>query len=163
MSVRVTEYNILLKNGIKKMPKIHREAILPYSCETMYRLVNDVKRYPEFLPWCHATELIESTDSLMRASIVIKKLGVSKKFTTENQLFPYEKIAMTLLNGPFNYLQGGWQFASIDDIGCRVVLDLDFEFLPGIMSLPFKKIFEPAADSMLQAFVTRAHQLYGKK
>ena len=142
------------------MPKIHREALLPYSIQVMYDLVNDVARYPEFLPWCSSTEILESSNSLMRASIGIKKMGISKQFSTENRLFPHEKIDMKLLNGPFKYLHGVWQFIPIEDMGCKVILDL--EFLSGIMSLPFKKIFEPAADSMLQAFVTRAHQLYGK-
>ena len=143
------------------MSKIHREALLPYSAENMYQLVNDVLRYPEFLPWCHATEILEKTNTLMRASIFIKKIGISKSFSTENHLYPGEKIIMNLLNGPFTHLTGEWKFVAIQDVGCKVTLELDFEFLPGLINLPFKKIFEPAANSMLQAFVTRAHQIYG--
>lgn len=143
------------------MPKIHREALLSCSKESMYALVNDVSRYAEFLPWCHATQIHEQTEVLMRASLIIKKMGISKSFTTENTLYPYERISMNLLNGPFRYLKGEWQFIAIQNLGCKVILDLDFEFLPGLVNLPFKKIFEPAADSMLQAFVTRAHDLYG--
>ncbi|MBP9726487.1 MAG: type II toxin-antitoxin system RatA family toxin [Gammaproteobacteria bacterium] len=144
------------------MPKIHREALLLHSKEAMYELVNDVKRYPEFLPWCHSTEIHEKSDTLMRASLIVKKMGVSKSFSTENSLVKNEKIAMRLLNGPFRYLQGEWQFISIQTLGCKVILELDFEFLPGLINLPFKKVFEPAADSMLQAFVTRANSIYGK-
>lgn len=145
------------------MPKIHREALLPYSQAAMYQLVNDVQRYSEFLPWCHATEIIEQSDVLMRASIFVKKMGISKAFSTENTLEANQKIIMRLLNGPFKYLKGEWQFTSIQDLGCKIILDLDFEFLPGLMNLPFKKVFEPAADSMLQSFVARAHALYGDK
>lgn len=145
------------------MPEIHREALLPYSAECMYDLVNDVARYPEFLPWCGAATILDSTDSLMRASIVIKKVGVSQSFSTENRLVPYEKITMSLLNGPFRSLHGVWQFSAIQSLGCKITLDLAFEFLSSIIYLPVKKIFEPAADSLLQAFVTRAHELYGKK
>ncbi len=145
------------------MPKIYREALLPYPQEAMYRLVNDVSRYPEFLPWCHATEICEQTDTFMRASIIIKKMGISKAFTTENILVFNEKISMTFLNGPFRYLKGEWCFIPLQNLGCKVILDLDFEFLPGLIHLPFKKIFEPAADTMLQAFITRAHALYGEK
>ncbi|MES2204925.1 MAG: type II toxin-antitoxin system RatA family toxin [Pseudomonadota bacterium] len=145
------------------MPKIHREALLPYSPEALYQLVNDVKCYPEFLPWCHATEIIEQSDVLMRASIFIKKMGIAKTFSTKNDLELNKKINMQLMNGPFKYLMGEWQFIAIQDLGCKIILDLDFEFLPGLMNLPFKKVFEPAADSMLQSFVTRAHALYGGK
>ena len=145
------------------MSKIHREALLPYSNEMMYQLVNDVRRYPEFLPWCHVAEVHEQSDFLMRASIIVKKLGVSKTFSTENVLELNRRVTMRLLNGPFKYLKGEWQFISIQDLGCKVILDLEFEFLPGLLNLPFKKVFEPAADSMLQSFVTQAHGLYGDK
>lgn len=143
------------------MPSIHREALLPYTSEKMFHLVNDVARYSEFLPWCSGTEIHEQSENYMRASIIIKKMGVSKSFETENTLLLNQKVNMRLKNGPFKYLNGEWQFIAIKDLGSKVILDLDFEFLPGIMYLPFKKIFEPAADSMLQAFVTRAHHLYG--
>lgn len=143
------------------MSKIHREALLSYSQEAMYQLVNDVQRYPEFLPWCHATEILEKTNDLMRASIIIKKMGLSKSFTTENHLVFPEKISMKLLNGPFKYLNGEWRFIRLQDFACKIVMDLEFEFLSGIINLPFKKIFEPAADSMLQAFVDRARNIYG--
>lgn len=145
------------------MSKIHREALLPYSNEMMYQLVNDVRRYPEFLPWCHVAEVHEQSDFLMRASIIVKKLGISKTFSTENVLELNRRVTMRLLNGPFKYLKGEWQFISIQDLGCKVILDLEFEFLPGLLNLPFKKVFEPAADSMLQSFVTQAHGLYGDK
>lgn len=145
------------------MPKIHREALLPYSKEAIYQLVNDVRCYSEFLPWCHSTDILEQSDVLMRASILVKKMGISKSFTTENTLKLNEKITMQLLNGPFRHLIGEWQFNAIQNLGCKVMLDLDFEFLPGLMNLPFKKVFEPAADSMLQCFVARAHALYGDK
>jgi ribosome-associated toxin RatA of RatAB toxin-antitoxin module len=142
------------------MSKIHREALLSYSPQAMYRLVNDVPRYPEFLPWCQAAKIIQQTEGGMRAAITIKKIGISKSFTTENLLYPNERISINFLNGPFRHLKGEWQFIPIQALGCKIILDLDFEFLPGLINLPFKKIFEPAADSMLQAFIIRAHDLY---
>ena len=32
------------------MPQISRTALVPYSAEQMYQLVNDVQSYPQFLP-----------------------------------------------------------------------------------------------------------------
>lgn len=32
------------------MPQISRIALVPFSAEQMYQLVNDVKSYPDFLP-----------------------------------------------------------------------------------------------------------------
>lgn len=40
---------------------IQRSALLPYPAQALYDLVNDVARYPEFLPWCSAAEVLESS------------------------------------------------------------------------------------------------------
>ncbi len=33
------------------MPQIIRSALVPYSAEQMFALVNDVEAYPEFFTW----------------------------------------------------------------------------------------------------------------
>ncbi|WP_277342819.1 SRPBCC family protein, partial [Pseudomonas viridiflava] len=52
---------------------IQRSALLPYPARFLYDLVNDVARYPEFLPWCAAAQVLESSDTHMRASLEIAK------------------------------------------------------------------------------------------
>lgn len=142
------------------MTKIYREALLPYSPQKMYALVNDIARYPEFLPWCSTTKIIESSETAISATITVKKMGVSKAFSTKNTLIENQEIHMKLINGPFKHLQGQWQFIDINGLGCKIILSLEFELLSGIVYLPFKKIFEPAADTLLQAFVKRAGEIY---
>ncbi len=47
------------------MPQISRTALVPYSAEQMYQLVNDVQSYPQFLPGCVGSRVlgvIASTD-----------------------------------------------------------------------------------------------------
>lgn len=46
------------------MPQISRTALVPYSAEQMYQLVNDVQSYPQFLLGVLAvvSQVIASTD-----------------------------------------------------------------------------------------------------
>ncbi|MDH4181741.1 MAG: ubiquinone-binding protein, partial [Betaproteobacteria bacterium] len=44
------------------MREMHRSALVPYSAEQMFDLVEGVEHYPEFLPWCTGTRLIERRD-----------------------------------------------------------------------------------------------------
>ena len=144
------------------MTKIHRTALVPYSAENLYSVVNDVANYPEFLPWCAATQIHYESSTEMKASVIAKKSGIEKKFTTHNHLIPHKAIKMNFSDGPFEYLNGCWEFKNLSDQGCKVSLDLEFEFKKGLMSFAFKKIFEPAADAMMQAFIDRANKIYGK-
>ena len=40
------------------MPQISRTALVPYSAEQMYQLVNDVQSYPQFLPGCTGSRIL---------------------------------------------------------------------------------------------------------
>lgn len=52
---------------------IQRSALLPYPAQALYDLVNDVASYPEFLPWCSASTVIETSDTHMRAKLEVAK------------------------------------------------------------------------------------------
>ncbi|MCO1589741.1 type II toxin-antitoxin system toxin RatA, partial [Escherichia coli] len=51
------------------MPQISRTALVPYSAEQMYQLVNDVQSYPQFLPGCTGSRILESTPGQMTAAV----------------------------------------------------------------------------------------------
>ena len=54
------------------MPQISRTALVPFSAEQMYQLVNDVKSYPDFLPGCTGSRVLEFGPTQMtdRKSVV---------------------------------------------------------------------------------------------
>ena len=39
------------------MPHAEDTRVVPYAPEQMFDLVADVRRYPEFLPWCKALRI----------------------------------------------------------------------------------------------------------
>ena len=86
------------------MPQISRTALVPYSAEQMYQLVNDVQSYPQFLPGCTGSRILESTPGQMTAAVDVSKAGISKTFTTRNQLTSNQSILMNLVDGPFKNL-----------------------------------------------------------
>lgn len=143
------------------MTQLHREVILPYSAQQMYELVNDVAAYPEFLPWCRSAQILQCSRDEMLASIEVVASGVSKSFTTRNELVPYQKIDMELVNGPFKNFSSIWQFDMIDQEHCRVTLDMSFQFSNRLMAILLEKVFNRAAQKMTDAFSQRANELYG--
>ena len=70
------------------MAQVSRSALLMYSAQEMYQLVNDVDAYPEFLPGCSETSVLVDQADLMKASIKVSKAGISQTFVTENALVP---------------------------------------------------------------------------
>lgn len=143
------------------MAQISRSALVPFSAEQMYQIVNDVNAYPQFLPGCTGSRILESSDAQMIASVDVAKAGISKTFTTRNQLTEGRRIDMQLVDGPFRRFAGGWQFMVVSDDACKVELNLDFEFSNMLIELAFGRVFKELANSMVQAFTARAREVYG--
>ncbi len=143
------------------MKKISRSALLPYSAEQVYGLVNDVESYPEFLPWCGGAEILEQGESFMVASVTIAKAGVRQTFVTRNHLVPNQRIEMQLVEGPFQSLLGEWEFKALDTDACKVLLDISFEMKSGLLSVAIGAMFEQIASTLVDSFCQRAKQVYG--
>lgn len=142
------------------MKKVSRSALLPYSAEQMFDLVNDVASYPEFLPWCSESQVLASSESEMLATLTVSKAGVSHSFTTRNQLDEPSSIRLSLVDGPFSSLEGRWQFSQLGGDGCKTEMDLKFDFNSTLLNATFGKVFSQAADTMVDAFCERAAEVY---
>lgn len=142
------------------MLQINRSALVPFSTEQMYQLVNDVDSYPDFLPGCIGSRVINASNNEMTAAVDVAKAGISKTFTTRNTLLDNQSINMQLVDGPFRKLMGGWQFTALSAKACKLELHLDFEFANTLIELAFGKVFKELAGSMVQSFTGRAKQVY---
>lgn len=140
---------------------IQRSALLPFSAQVLYDLVNDVASYPQFLPWCASSEVLEVSAEQMTARLTIAKGGVNQSFVTRNTLVPGERIEMNLVEGPFSRLNGVWHFKSLGEHACKISLDLSFDYAGTLAKATLGPLFNQAANTMVDAFCQRAKQLYG--
>jgi ribosome-associated toxin RatA of RatAB toxin-antitoxin module len=140
---------------------VDRNAMVPYSAEQMYALVDDVEAYPEFLPWCAAAVLQSRNTEEFIASLTIGYGALNSAFTTRNLLRPPHSMTMQLQDGPFRLLEGRWEFEQLGDSGCEVKLRVEFEFSSAVQDMLFGKTFETICNDLIGAFIKRAHMLYG--
>ena len=129
----------------------------------MFRLVDDVDSYAEFLPWCNHSEVLSRSDDTVEATLELHKGVASKSFTTRNTLSMDEAIDIELLGGPFRQLAGGWKFQPLGDEGSKVSLDLEFEFESRMIDMIFGAFFEETCNSLVDAFTRRAADVYGER
>jgi ribosome-associated toxin RatA of RatAB toxin-antitoxin module len=145
----------------KRLKVVERSAIVPFSAAQMYSLVNDVARYPEFLPWCIGAEVKQIAADERVASLRVARGVLKTHFTTRNRLKPDAEIVMNLIDGPFSNLTGHWRFEPIAERGSRVAFRVEFEFKNPLTAAAFNAVFETLCGSIVDAFVTRARKIYG--
>jgi ribosome-associated toxin RatA of RatAB toxin-antitoxin module len=144
------------------MREVTRSALVPYSAEQMFALIEDIERYPEFVPWISAATLLESTPEQVTGRLEMERSGVRQTFTTRNFLKRPGEMLMTLVDGPFKTFEGRWTFTSLGDKGVKVGLTIRFEFASAMLGMLMSRAFEKNCGEMMDAFVARARTVYGK-
>jgi ribosome-associated toxin RatA of RatAB toxin-antitoxin module len=140
------------------MREVKRSALIAESPARMYALINDIERYPEFVPWCAAARIDSRKDREVVATLNIKRGPLRAEFTTRNLLEPDRRVLMQFVSGPFRVLEGLWTLSPLGDLGCRVELEMRFEFANRVAGTLFESLFEDTAASLVDAFVKRARE-----
>ena len=146
------------------MTAVLRRIKAPYARDQMYGLVSDIDSYSRFIPRCVESTVGDSRDAReVRATLRFQYKGINLGFTTLNRNDPPDSIKMNLADGPFKYLEGEWSFVSLGDRECEVCLQVDFDFSNRVYAAMFRAAFARLTSSLLDAFVDRAHALYGRQ
>ena len=140
---------------------VDRSALVPYSAEDMYALVEDVDAYPEFLPWCKDVEVHYREGNVVEATLELHRGKISRRFRTRNTMQPSESMRLELVSGPFRHLAGGWRFQQLGDTGSKVSLHMEFEFNSRTLDSMIGRFFEGICNSLVDAFTQRANRIYG--
>jgi len=143
------------------MVSIKKSALVLYSREEMFNLVDSVEDYPNFLPWCGGTEVLTKTSKVTKASIQINFRGVRQTFTTENNKNAPEQMVIKLINGPFKELSGEWRFIELDKDACRIDLELHYQFSNIILEKLISPVFNIIANTFIDNFVKEANRRNG--
>lgn len=143
------------------MPAINRANVVPYTQEQMYKLVDDVKAYSDFVPWCVRSEELSRDEDEVHGKLTFASSGIEKSFSTLNRLQPHKMIELRLVDGPFKQLEGFWRFEEAGESESRVLLDLEFEFSNRLLAMMFGPVFEQVASTLVTSFCDRAKAVYG--
>jgi ribosome-associated toxin RatA of RatAB toxin-antitoxin module len=144
------------------MQLVERSALVTYTAAQMFALVNDIERYPEFLPWCVGARVEDVSATERVAEIKVARGMLQTDFTTRNTLQQDARIHMRLMHGPFRELTGEWRFDAIGTRGSRVHFRVEFEFKNRLTAAAFNSVFEALCGTIVDAFALRARQVYGQ-
>ena len=140
-------------NYIKKRESINIEV------QTIFNLINQVDKYSDFLPWCKKSKIISDTNNVMIGVITVSKNFADWTFTTKNNYIKNKKINLRLVDGPFNHLNGCWNFSEIDKNNTLIDFNLEYEFSNKMIELTLKPVFSSIMLSILDSFISEAFKI----
>ena len=144
------------------MRKLEKQINIDHSSKNMFNLVNNTKSYPDFLPWCSNSIILNENENTIDAEIYIDFFGIKQKFSTQNKIIKNEEINITLIDGPFKSLNGCWRFIDKGTDKCLIDFKIEYDFSNFFIEKVFGSVFSIIVNSLMDSFIERANELYKK-
>ena len=148
------------------MPSASIRKEISCSKEDLIKMVLDIEKYPEFVPWCLDGKIHTNVDKVQTVEI-IADLTIGKSFFKETykSFVIYDKfsdsIHVTNMGGPLKHLENKWFFKDLGD-SSEVEFQVDFELKNKILNLLMNKSFDLGLIKIADAFQKRADELFNK-
>ena len=145
------------------MPSASIKKEIPCSKENLIKMVLDIEKYPEFVPWCLNGKIHSKNDKGEKIEI-IADLTIGKSFFNETykSFVIYNKssdsIHVTNMGGPLKYLENKWFFKTIGK-SSEINFYIDFELKNKILNILMSKYFNRGIKKITEAFEKRAMDL----
>ena len=148
------------------MPEVHKVHRVGHRAEDMFALVADIERYPEFVPLCQALTVEREREKggrLVRvARMSVGYKAIRETFTCQVILDEAaRRIAVSYIDGPFEYMNNEWRFEPVGEGACDVHFDLDYRLRSRALSMVMGSMFDRAFARFVDAFEERADVVYG--
>jgi len=146
------------------MPSTSIKKEIPCSKENLIKMVLDIEKYPEFVPWCLNGKIHGKKDKGDRIEITAD-LTIGKSFFNETykSFVIYDKsknsIQVTNMEGPLKYLENKWFFKQVGK-NSEVDFHINFELKNKILNLLMIKSFDIGLKKIAEAFEKRAIELF---
>jgi coenzyme Q-binding protein COQ10 len=140
--------------------KYLEKRVLNHTPQNLFNLVSDVKKYPEFLPWCLGARVKKVVKNEFDADLIIGFKIYKEIYSSQILLDPNDyKITVNYKDGPFEFLYNYWIFKENSD-GCEVEFMVEFKFKSFFLQTVMESLFNEAVKRMVSAFENRADKLY---
>lgn len=143
------------------MTVINRSALLPYSAEQLFALVCDIESYPQYMEGCVGACILRREADVVEARLDLARGGIRQSFSTRNRLHVAREITLELIEGPFEYFTGRWEFRELGEAACKLSLLLEFSISSRLLGAAAAKLFDRVTNNLVDAVGRRARQLYG--
>jgi len=151
------------------MPQFTTTRRVQHSAASMFDLVADVERYPEFVPLCSSLKVRRRIEEPEGVEILVADMTVAYKIVHESFVSrvtldrPNLQILVEYLEGPFSHLENRWTFHPKGERTCEIEFFISYEFKSRVLGMLMGSMFDLAFRRFAAAFEQRADRIYGTR
>ena len=150
------------------MTIIEKTVIVPHSTIKMFKLISNINNYHYYLPWCKNAQIISQrpishNQEELIGVIYIEYLKLRTNFKTKNIhslhiTEDHHQISFDLLEGPFTYLSGNWNFIPLGVDATKIEFVMQYKFSNFLLEKAIGPIFSYLYKHILDSFIMQANK-----
>ncbi|HLD95352.1 MAG TPA: SRPBCC family protein [Alphaproteobacteria bacterium] len=143
------------------MPYVSKSKELYFPIDFLFSIALDVKRYQEFLPGVHSSQVFEESAQSFKGRL---KIGAGPFSLDYISTVTYERpfwIKATCEDKTFKNLQTSWVFKELSPQKVLVTCEVFFELRKGnfFLNAAIATSLSKSSSGLLESFCKRAHHL----
>ena len=138
-----------------------KEIIIHHSAKDLYKIVLDIKKYPEFIPWCKEIVIkTENNNEILADMIVSYKNFLPQTFTSQ-VIFNTNNLSINTkyIEGPLKNLNTEWVFKKLNNKKTKVLFNVKFKFQKFFHQKIAEIFYALIENTMIDSFKKRADEI----
>ena len=143
------------------MKSSQQEIIINHAAMDLFKIVLDIEKYPEFIPWCHSIDIKSKSQNEIFADMIVHYNFFPRQTFSSHVLFNKNQLFITTcyIDGPLKDLSTKWFFKSVEPKKTKILFSITYEFkklLQQVISEIFMGLIE---NKMIDSFKKRADKI----
>jgi len=140
------------------MKSSKQEIIISHRAKDLYKIVLDIEKYPEYIPWCKKIIIRTRSKNGMLADMIVKYRYFLSQTFTSHVIFDSNKLLIntSYIKGPLKDLSTEWHFKKLEINKTKVIFIIKFEFQRLLHQKMAELFFGLIENKMIGSFKKRA-------
>ena len=143
------------------MKSSKQEIIINHRAEDLYKIVLDIEKYPEYIPWCKKIIIKTRSKNEMLADMIVCYRYFLPQTFTSHVMFDSNKLLINTnyIKGPLKDLSTEWLFKKLEIKKTKIIFIIKFEFQRLLHQKMAELFFGLIENKMIDSFKKRADEI----
>ena len=143
------------------MKSSKQEIIINHRAKDLYKIVLDIEKYSEYIPWCKKIIIKTRSKNEMLADMIVCYRYFLPQTFTSHVMFDSNKLLINTnyIKGPLKDLSTEWIFKKLEIKKTKIIFNVKFEFRRLLHQKLAELFFGLIENKMIDSFKKRADEI----
>ena len=143
------------------MKSSKQEIIINHRAKDLYKIVLDIEKYSEYIPWCKKIIIKTRSKNEMLADMIVCYRYFLPQTFTSHVMFDSNKLLINTnyIKGPLKDLSTEWLFKKLEIKKTKIIFNVKFEFQRLFHQKLAELFFGLIENKMIDSFKKRADEI----